>query len=81
MKKRLLTTARIAVIVVSTVVTIYAASSPEALGLLIAGMIVRNFFSSKIYDPIFKDQSAQEWLYKGIKKWAARKRPDLYFDI
>jgi hypothetical protein len=81
MKKPLITIVRVIVILASIGVTLYATRSLTALGFLIAGNIFKNFFSAKIYDPIFQDQSAQSWAISGIKKWATRRRPKLKFDI
>lgn len=82
MNKSVLNLARVAVIVSAAAVTIAAAAnSLQAVSLLIAGLIFRDFFSSKIYDPIFKDESAQTWAFNGIKKWATRRRPTSKFDI
>jgi len=82
MKTILLNLVRLGVILGSVIYGAYAlVIMPKTV--LAAGLLVvfRNLFSDKLYDPIFKDESAQGWAWGHIKKLATRKRPTPKFDV
>ena len=82
MKQIAINLTRLLTIMFAVSTTIYAASkSSQTIIFLICGLIFKDFFSSSIYDPIFKQQSAQGWAISGIKKWASRRKPIKGYDV
>lgn len=76
MKNYALNTLRLLVLAAAIVVGFYSVlNSWKATLTTVALFVLRNLFSEQVYDPIFKNQSAQSWAWSQLKKRTTRKRP------
>lgn len=76
MKNTLINLARIGIILGSAFLVIEAAStSIKSIVMVFAGIFFKDYFTRGVYDPIFGEGTAQDWLMSALKRKREPKAP------